>query len=876
MKHSPFAFFRKHQRVGMVALTVMAMFAFVFLDSSFTRNSWFSGTGYADSVAVNVKGSNLTRQMLAGLVGQRSFVNRFIAEAIVAIRSEDEKNKPNEQQLSFEIRRNLFGVEWSANPDSEDAVMWSHIMRLEARRMGLRVTDPMVESYIKRFTEQKLTPAMYQRILKESGIRERALYDAFQEEILARMAWQLCRPMSDQTPEQYWEHYRKMKVRQNLELAALPVKSFTADIEAPAKSVLQSFFNQHKAFYPETGIDPSRPGFRQPDKVRLQYMTISYESLEKSAPVPTEEDILAYYESKKDSLYRDLSEPEDKLEVKPGTEPAKDPEGGEKAKEESAEKGKTEPPASEKTESTDKSESPKAEEAKPTAEKPAAKTGDVSEKTDSPVEKKEDLPSEKKPEPAEEKKGGCEDPSTKEEPAKEASVKPADKKDVAETKETPAETAVDKSVDAPLAEKKAGESEKNTETTPSTLPPPPEPPAEEKIDKAPVKYKPLTDLLKQQIRDGLLKERTEEARKKLADEATRKLNESDPSLKFNLPMSIDGQNVYLDENEDGVRDPNELTFETTERLDPDDLSKAPPAVVAEFNAKIRAEAAALMKKVAKELKMTYSATELLAADEVDDKPGIGKVIDLGDNPFQQGGATRLLENVFVKDQNYQIRAGRDPESEDLVIYWRSENVKAHIPRFEDPGIEELVLEAWKLKEAYPIALKRAEELVKVAGKKPLEESLKGIRVAGKNSGPVLEVRQTPDFSWMSPGTPSPNSFGDTPPRLSTVEFTENIDETFMQVACQDLGIGEVGYAPNRDHSIVYVIRVINRDPKPGEETQRMRETFMKESTLFGMFNGMIPSAYTHIAQQEDSKLYSEWMEGLRQRYQISWNEELRN
>ncbi len=42
------------------------------------------------------------------------------------------------------------------------------------------------------------------------------------EELLARNAWLITRPINDHTPEQYWHYYKQMKVRQNLEVAALP------------------------------------------------------------------------------------------------------------------------------------------------------------------------------------------------------------------------------------------------------------------------------------------------------------------------------------------------------------------------------------------------------------------------------------------------------------------------------------------------------------------------------------------------------------------------------------------------------------------------------------------------------------------------------
>ncbi len=75
----------------------------------------------------------------------------------MAIAYADEENKPNPQQLEQQVRSNQFGIEWPGDPESDANVIWGHIMRLEANRLGLVVTDPMIDSHIRRITQHKLT-----------------------------------------------------------------------------------------------------------------------------------------------------------------------------------------------------------------------------------------------------------------------------------------------------------------------------------------------------------------------------------------------------------------------------------------------------------------------------------------------------------------------------------------------------------------------------------------------------------------------------------------------------------------------------------------------------------------------------------------------
>src|SRR6185295_6886855 len=72
---------------------------------------------------------------------------------------------------------------------------------------------------------------------------------------------------------------------------------------APSDELLSKFFEDHKKQIGSAANGEYRPGFRQPKKVKLQYIQVTYaaidEQVTKSRPV-TDQEIEDYYEAKKD------------------------------------------------------------------------------------------------------------------------------------------------------------------------------------------------------------------------------------------------------------------------------------------------------------------------------------------------------------------------------------------------------------------------------------------------------------------------------------------------------------------------------------------------------------------------------------------------
>ncbi len=82
---------------------------------------------------------------------------------------------------------------------------------------------------------------------------------------------------------------------------------------------------------------------------------------------------------------------------------------------------------------------------------------------------------------------------------------------------------------------------------------------------------------------------------------------------------------------------------------------------------------------------------------------------------------------------------------DVYLFWKTEETKDRVPEFNDKGVREWVLRAWKMVRARSLALKDADALAAEAGKvqKPLKQALA--------DRPDLRVIMPSAFSWITFG-----------------------------------------------------------------------------------------------------------------------------
>lgn len=341
---SPLEAFRKHQRVMMAALTALSMIAFIFLDNIGQGSQippgmtvlllalicgaglWFvgasrgKGSEWASAGAIigaivgfisfytsgppavaTTTVRSFTRSDISSLQSKRNVANNFVFGAI--------------RKAKIETRQNVgFG---SAEPEA----MVDHALRVhEAHQQGIHLSDSAVTEFINDLTGKKLNKADYKAVLREIGISEGDLYNVLREELEARLVTGLNAPPYGgggrlpvtQTPEQFWQYFRRLHVKETISAVSLPVAAFVGQVPEPKDTQLASFFEQHKNSLPA----PGRPGFLIPERVRLAYLVADFEKFEGKATEPTDAEIAEYYEKNRER-YRVRAIPESGKGVMP-------------------------------------------------------------------------------------------------------------------------------------------------------------------------------------------------------------------------------------------------------------------------------------------------------------------------------------------------------------------------------------------------------------------------------------------------------------------------------------------------------------------------------------------------------------------------------
>jgi len=811
---SPLELFRKKQKVLMVPLTILAMFAFVVMDQLnpeqippilgmlvFGPLFWYLGKdrgkgkefaiagivlGFAlgymyiprvgTAMVISSTAGNLDQQEYQEMVNNRNIANQFIVQTYYASLSEEELQRARPPQGA------VFGFPFAGT--REDDIILEFLFRKEADKMNLIVSDDAISNYISRYTNNKLSRADFQKACQNVRMTEGQIYNVFRDQLKARLAFQLLRPEISLTPDQYWNFYKKLNVREELEVAALPVKDFESEVPEPTEAEKKTFYETYKAVSPNQK-GPGTPGLFQPPKVKVEYLLVDYVDTEKQVAAVTDEQIKAYYEENKESLYKNNPIPDDPSMNAP--EAPAGPQGDapvEAKKPTSGEKAPAEPAAPEK---------------KP-ADKPAPKADD-------------------KPQPKPEKKP---EPAKKPEPEK----KPESKEESS-------------ALDSELTTFVALQDEKKTADKPATAPKPEAKPADAKPEAAPAEakpenattappplepYRPLNEDLKSEIRDQILRTRTLELMQEKIGAATTFMNE----LSYRITSPAEGETPLTPK-----------------------------------------EATAQLKKYAAEHQLVYNVTPLMSRQEILESEkyplGTAKEPTLNEFAAQPQTATDQLFAPPV-DQLYTPFEAEDSFSSALISYWKIEYAEAMIPPYDNPEIQETIVEQIKLEQARPLAQKRAEELQKLitdAGDKEMATALKGQTITGEKEGTELLTQTTESFSWMRTSTAgASNPFSMPRPELSTISAIDGAGNDFMEQVFDKMQEGDVSVAMNADKSVVYVVKVLNRIPSTPGGMTAMYQEFLK-TDLFFFFSPYLP-----LAQMEQYQAMQEWVQDLRAQYQV--------
>jgi hypothetical protein len=807
---SPFRIFRKHQKGVMVVLVFTAVILFTVGDSVLKMAS---GTGgpQGSKVVVETNIGKLTQLQMHNLMQQRKIVNRFIQTAYARSHPEMEKSPFFNQMLPYILQRFGFGS------ISERDIFYTWLYRHEARKLGIVVSDKQVEDYIDSFTDRKLSTKKFQEILRDMQIGPKELFDFLRDELQAVTAFRMKQPVVVASPEKYWEYYQELNTRQKIEVVELPVNDFTGQVPEPTDAQITKLFEKHKDEVERRfGIlDPFdgefKPGFRQPRRVKLQYLELAFADIEaksRTAGPVTEKEVEEYYESRK-ALDTRFQEGETGLndDASP-LDPGFAPENGEKMPPDETDSD------ADSTDQKEKPGQPDEESPKPPADEPKSKASQPGEK-----------PQGEKPEDKPDCSSGVDD-ADKEDAAPTAEAdKPAAKprtdtasaKDAAGAKEPgPTETPEKASKDTDAKEK---EDSKEDDTAPQGPILSPGKARQHEIPK--IKYKPLDDDLREKIRESIIQERA----KKMMKDQVANAREAMSKVAAGFAVSTEVK----------LTDPNAKQLAELERRAKDEL-----------------------REIADKFNMKFGETDLVSEHELADLPGLGKAVEPGSFDPARGDSTSIVEQAFTGDA---LCRAFESETLDSNIYlcWKVADVAMHVPELKEPGVREQVIAAWKRLEAMPLAEKRAKELAQLARtkEKNFEEALAGETVTGDPQGSALAVAESKEFSfWREPAAPNPFTRSrQQPVQLDDPGVVKKPGRKFMHAVFDTLGEGDVGVALNGDASIYYVVKVISR--RPAE-----REAF-KDVQLFAQ-----NSPYAYLAQNDQQLVLFE----NSQRIAIKWHD----
>jgi len=760
--------FRKHRKVMLAVLTLLAMLSFVFLPTIMELMGTRGGRGNPVVVKTTKYGS-LNERQLEMLLRQRQRLYTFLRQLAEMVRAKGGRGEAVREALSM----------FAGAPASEEAAIDDWLLARKAEESGLKVSQKAINDYLASLTEGKVGNADVKQILNRLRISQPQLFEALRQEMMSirfhQMFWV---SLAAATPAQRWEYFQQLNRRAKIEAVPIAVSKFADKVAPPSDEVLQAFFDKSKERLP----DPNSPdpGFREPHRIDIEYFKATYQTFIDPAGV-SEQAVRDYYEENKERLYKDML-PEAPPPAAPKAEPPK-------AETPKPEAGKTSGPAKE----APKAEAPKSAPAKSEAPKspPAGKEPAKSSppkveppKVEPPkVELPKPVAPKTEPPKSDAPKGKAATPS----PGKGSAVpRRSPFRLVAEQKTVIPQPAAKTEPPAPKSD------QPSLKVVPAATKAPP--PAA-----VPVKYKPFEDV-KEEIRKALARQQAQEKVREVLRRVQDKLAQY------------------------------ETRWTLYDTMEPEKKASTPPPERPSFVA------------LAKENRLTAAQTGLLSALQM-------AGTDIG-RSRAEGGA-EFTRVAYEKSVPLFLPGTSQDNDGNSYLYWKMGDSPERVPEFDDPGVRQQVLDAWKLIQARDLAAKEADRLAADArnAKKPLAEVFAGHK--------ELPLVSPPPFTWLTFGN-VPVWFRMRPPQLSEVSGIPNPGAEFMR-AVFGLKAGEIGVATDQPKTTVYVVRLAEYTPG--------------DSVLWDLFVTDDFRSYAMAAAEDRGDANRRWREGLKTEAGLHWERE---
>ena len=284
---SPFAVFRRNQRVMLAIFGVICMIVFVV---GYNLDRLLSGTGRSqgNSTVVTWSDGAYDEFDLAFFWNRHNLTNQFLA--MLARKTMDAKGTPHTEDL----------VEFRRDDQLLDVILLAH----KAAQMGIVVNDQTVNDYLREFCDGKLTSREREQTIAEllgdrrSSLPDKDVFEQLRLNIAARMVREIAFVSSQvTTPASVWKHYNRLNRRIKAEILPVPVADFVDKVREPSDAEVTAFYEKHKnqPSFP----DSPEPGFMLRKKIAVRYFKIEFEKLlEEQKSKLSDEEIQKEYEAR--------------------------------------------------------------------------------------------------------------------------------------------------------------------------------------------------------------------------------------------------------------------------------------------------------------------------------------------------------------------------------------------------------------------------------------------------------------------------------------------------------------------------------------------------------------------------------------------------
>lgn len=286
---SPFAAFRKNQKMMMAILGVMVMIAFLILPPLL---DYGRQAGVVDDVVVTTRYGALKESDLYKLAERRRLANQFIYNAM--------------QKANLRPYESYFGL------PTENSLVETMLLAKKADELGFKVPNDRVVYLLNRLTQETVDAAGMAEIAGQLRRQESEIMDALRYEMMAQQYAEMQYVgVQIGTPYDRWQQYESLNREMAVEVIPLPVDNYLVKVKDPTDAELQAFFEKYENA--EMTVRSGEPGFRQPKRAAFEYFRIKLSDFVSQVNV-TDEEIAAVYERDREQ-YR----------IQPETNPYFDP-----------------------------------------------------------------------------------------------------------------------------------------------------------------------------------------------------------------------------------------------------------------------------------------------------------------------------------------------------------------------------------------------------------------------------------------------------------------------------------------------------------------------------------------------------------------------